>query len=171
MKIGVSERDKILISSRQAEDVGYVGGVTSSDPGSCWVVFGSNLPRPKAASAVEKPNKCFLKSSNLPDGGLSSPPEFVSVTTKDESDSPKEAILLPVLDQAHNNRIDIGGFPGGDVSRFRVHFRDGSSIEFVDRETVAVNPTQSEIEVLPRGEVNFYRKKILRRLATPKSGD
>ena len=164
MRIGVTERDKIILSTKQPREVGYVGACTSSDPDSCWVTFGSGLPRTDAAGEARKGNTCFVKSSRLPDGSLSRPPAFVAVTAKGAAHSPREVILLPVLDAAHDNRISIGGFPGGDVASFTLHFSDGATAKFVDSDSAKHDQQQLDVDVSLGGKLNIYRRKFLKSL-------
>lgn len=165
MKIGVTERDKILLSAKQASEVGYAGACTSSDPTSCWVTFGSGVSRTGAANEGHKGNICFVKSSILPDGSLSCPPEFIRVTAKDAAPPSKPEILLPVLDSANCHRITIGGFPGGDVASFELHFAHGPTAEFIDQDQRPDNCQQREIDVSLSATLNVYRRKFLKALA------
>lgn len=164
MKISVTERDKIILSTKQPREVGYAGACTSSDPASCWVTFGSGVPRTDVAGGVHKGNTCFVKSLRLPDGSLSRPPAFVAVTAKGAAHSPREVILLPVLDAAHDNRMSIGGFPGGDVASFTLHFSDGATAKFVDSGSAMYDQRQLDVDVSLGGQLNIYRRKFLKSL-------
>ena len=171
MKISVTERDKIILSTKQPREVGYAGACTSSDPASCWVTFGSGVPRTDGAGEARKGNTCFMKSSRLPDGSLSHSPEYIAVSKKGAPNLHREVILLPVLDSSNDNRISIGGFPGGDVASFTLHFSDGATAKFVDSGSAMYDQRQLDVDVALGGQLNIYRRKFLKSLAKSDGAD
>jgi len=170
MKLGIGSRDKVLISVKKPNEVGYAGGCTSTDPHSCWVIFGDGQPRFNPRSGTTNAYSCFVKSSRLPGGGLSFPPEFVSITKKNVDGKDVETIRLPVLDSSRLNSIHIGGFPGGETAQFTVHFRDGTEVEFIDNDTTVHGRPQKQVDVSISGKLNVYRKKFIRDLARRNAG-